>query len=199
MVSEWQTLSVSPFAEALRMIPAGERYDFAQQLFVDMLQKGKKLYAFEEKGYWCDIGDIPTYMRASRDVQGLVQCNISGEKTKTGTSYRVRCRRAVPSCRPYISGRSHASEHVRIESGSVIDRRTVVGRRSRVTSSVLLPGARVGERSCLTGALVCAGGTVKKRRLDVRRLGSGEGSVLGTRAQLKRWCGSGHRRSSRTG
>lgn len=40
----------------MELIPDSVQYDFAKDLFPDMLSKGMKLYAYEDNGYWCDIG-----------------------------------------------------------------------------------------------------------------------------------------------
>ncbi|NLX46879.1 MAG: NDP-sugar synthase [Euryarchaeota archaeon] len=42
--------------EVLGMIPAGTKYDFSKDLYMDMLEKGRGLFATPLKGYWKDIG-----------------------------------------------------------------------------------------------------------------------------------------------
>ncbi|MFQ8600737.1 MAG: hypothetical protein ACLSAP_09270 [Oscillospiraceae bacterium] len=42
------------------------QFDFAKDLFPLMLEKGMRLFAFEDAGYWCDIGDLATYVSCQR-------------------------------------------------------------------------------------------------------------------------------------
>src|SRR5206468_4103075 len=59
-----------------------KQFDFSQELFPMMLKNGDPLYGYiAEKGYWCDVGNLPEYMRANADVlQGRVEAEISAKK-----------------------------------------------------------------------------------------------------------------------
>ena len=52
----------------LDYIPDGAAYDFSTELFPDLLQRGQQLQAYVAEGYWCDVGTINEYMRASADL-----------------------------------------------------------------------------------------------------------------------------------
>src|SRR5690242_843989 len=43
-------------------------FDFSQELFPLMLEKGDPLHGFIADGYWCDIGNLATYMQANSDI-----------------------------------------------------------------------------------------------------------------------------------
>jgi mannose-1-phosphate guanylyltransferase / phosphomannomutase len=59
--------------EVLKRIPDDEPYDFATQLFPAMLAEGCPLYGYIADGYWCDVGNLPEYLRANADLlHGLV-------------------------------------------------------------------------------------------------------------------------------
>src|SRR6185312_4677912 len=52
-------------------------FDFSQELFPLMLEKGDPIYGFIADGYWCDIGNLATYMQANADLlQGEVKLQI---------------------------------------------------------------------------------------------------------------------------
>ena len=48
--------------EVLDHIPAGRPFDFAKDLFPQLLRDGMPLYAYETEAYWCDIGDLHSYV-----------------------------------------------------------------------------------------------------------------------------------------
>jgi mannose-1-phosphate guanylyltransferase/phosphomannomutase len=54
--------------EVLNYIPDNKPFDFARDLFPLLMSKNKMLYACELDGYWCDIGDIDSYLRCSFDA-----------------------------------------------------------------------------------------------------------------------------------
>ena len=122
----------------LDMIPEGEPYDFAKDLFSQMLRQDRKLCAFGAKGYWCDIGDLDSYRRCQSDIlEGRV---------------RTFCRKAAGSHQPprgdyRIIEPVYIGEGVTIGCGSVIgpgavlDDGVTVGAMTRIKESVLLPDA----------------------------------------------------------
>ncbi len=52
----------------LDFIPDDVAYDFSTELFPDLLQREQRLQAYVAEGYWCDVGTIGEYMRASADL-----------------------------------------------------------------------------------------------------------------------------------
>ena len=52
----------------LDYIPDDAAYDFSTELFPDLLQRGEQMQAYVAEGYWCDVGTINEYMRASADL-----------------------------------------------------------------------------------------------------------------------------------
>ncbi len=65
--------------EVFNYIPAGQQYDFSQELFPKLFELGKPLYGAIAEGYWQDIGSLGQYLAANRDVlDGKVQASIPG-------------------------------------------------------------------------------------------------------------------------
>ncbi|HIJ95695.1 MAG TPA: NTP transferase domain-containing protein [Desulfuromonadales bacterium] len=54
--------------EILKYIPAGENFDFSQDLFPLMLKKKDALFGYTAKGYWRDIGNTDSYREAYHDI-----------------------------------------------------------------------------------------------------------------------------------
>ncbi|HPN65541.1 MAG TPA: NDP-sugar synthase, partial [Candidatus Goldiibacteriota bacterium] len=68
--------------EIFKSIPENTDYDFAKQLFPDLLAKKKALYGFTGDGYWKDIGTLAEYRQVHEDIlKGEIECEIKGERT----------------------------------------------------------------------------------------------------------------------
>src|SRR5262249_53406898 len=54
--------------EVLDFFPANTPFDFANDLFPMLHQKGHHLHGYVAQGYWCDVGNMAEYMRATGDT-----------------------------------------------------------------------------------------------------------------------------------
>ena len=54
--------------EVLDLIPAGQPFDWSSEVFPQMLEKGLPVYGCIAPGYWCDIGSITEYRRATAEA-----------------------------------------------------------------------------------------------------------------------------------
>ncbi len=174
-------------SRALKMIPEGKSYDFAKDLFPKMLEQGMKLLCWEGKGYWCDIGDLDSYIGCQQDMlEGKVRCNIPGQRDPQGNIFV----QGVPGNGVQVVAPVYIGSHVRIEdgaiieAGSVIDHGCYIGRDVRVSGSVLLQDSYISQRARLTGALVCAGATVKNGAMLFEGATVGAGAIVGERATI---------------
>ena len=67
--------------EVLELIPTGRPFDFSMELFPLMLEKGMPVFAYRAEGYWCDIGDIASYISCQKDLLlGNVRCKLPENK-----------------------------------------------------------------------------------------------------------------------
>ncbi|MCL2057004.1 MAG: sugar phosphate nucleotidyltransferase [Oscillospiraceae bacterium] len=173
-------------SETLSMIPDGESYDFAKDLFPKLLAEGKALFCKEDSGYWCDIGDLDTYIQCQRDMlSGKVDCRIHGVRDFEGNVFAGEkpprsCRITAPS---YIGRDVTFEENVTVEQ-SVIDDGCYIGEDVRVTGSIVLAGAYLSHRAKLTGSLVCAGASVKTGAMLFEGSTIGSGAVIGERCMI---------------
>lgn len=166
--------------EILRLIPEGQAYDFSKQLFPEMLRRGMPLYAYPMEGYWCDIGDAASYLRAHMDaLDGKLRLD---ESLRPGAVNRAKSaqvdRSAVLEAPCWIGEGAQIGPGARIGAYSVIGARCVVEANASVKRSVLLEGAQAGEGTQVRGAVLMP---------ESRMLPEGsafEESVLGERAVL---------------
>lgn len=173
--------------QALSLIPRNASFDFAKDLFPLMLEKGMKLMCWEGEGYWCDIGDLGTYVSCQRDMlEGRVSCAIRGERDAHGNIFLGKPPRGDYTILPpvYIGRGVRIEEGVRIESGAIVDDGCYIGRSVRVTGSVLLQNCYISRRAKLTGALVGAGAAVKTGAMLFEGSAVGAGAVIGEKATV---------------
>lgn len=69
----------------LDMIPPDVPFDFARDLFPEMLRQGRKLFGFNAAGYWSDIGTLDAYARTHFDIlQGRMNMTLQGTEVLPG-------------------------------------------------------------------------------------------------------------------
>ena len=69
----------------LELIPPDLPYDFARDLFPDMLRQGRRICGYEAAGYWSDIGTIDAYVRTHVDIlEGRMAMDILGTEVLPG-------------------------------------------------------------------------------------------------------------------
>lgn len=168
----------------LDFIPGHQEFDFSKDLFPSMMEQGLPLFAYEAEGYWCDIGDLGTYLSCQRDIlEGKTAFECTG-KVADG----VYCKGEVPRGDYELVPPVYLGQNVRIEDGAHIGPGTVlddgchIGHGAAVKRSVLLPGAYAGDRSSISGALLCAGAAVKRGGAIYEGAAAGSGAVIGREA-----------------
>jgi len=153
---------------ALALIPEGREFDFAKDLFPLMMEKNMPLYAFEDTGYWCDIGSLATYLSCQSDIlDGKVRDITPDTGTASGEGYVI-----IPPV--YIGKGVNIGEGARVGPYVVMDDGCHIGSCAKVHHSVLMETAYVGDRASLTGTVLCHGAAVK------RGASLFEGAVIGT-------------------
>jgi mannose-1-phosphate guanylyltransferase / phosphomannomutase len=173
--------------EVLKRIPDDEPYDFATQLFPAMLAEGCPLYGYIADGYWCDVGNLPEYLRANADLlSGLVNLpEPLGEQIWGGvwTGQNVEI---APDAQLY--GPIYLGNSVKIKGGvsihgpAVIRDYTVIDNYSRIEHSVLWRNTYVGEACELRGVIVGRQCSIKSGAVAY------EGAVIGDSCVLDENC-----------
>lgn len=166
--------------EILEAIPEGKPFDFSKDLFPVLLRKKIPLFAYEETGYWCDIGDRESYLRCNLDAidgkirfpvlphllpssQMLRHC-VAGEKTRVGEETLAedsvlgeRCvlGRNTRLSRCVLDADVCIGDGVRVYDGAVLGRGVTVGEGSVISCGVrVFPGITVPAHTMVTKDLV---------------------------------------------
>lgn len=178
-------------SDIMDMVPKDKEYDFAKDLFVDMLRSGKKICAYETSGYWCDIGDLSTYLSCQQDLlSGKVGGALPQTERTDMSAGGVFLKSDMPSGDFRLIPPVYIGRDVKIGTGSTIGPGAIlcdgvsVGSFARVRSSCVLSDAYIGDSAHLTGSVVCAGASVKSGASLFEGSAVGAGSIIGSGAQV---------------
>ncbi len=151
--------------------------DFSNDLFPHMLKKGDPIYGFVEDGYWCDVGNLSEYMRASSDVlRGNVKIKVPGRNIGGDVWVEEGVEIADDA---QIFGPIYLGQGARVLNGAIIHGPCVIGAYSIIDNhasidrSVIWENSYVGEFSELRGAIIGAHSSVKTKAVLF------EGAVIG--------------------
>lgn len=175
--------------KALSLIPNGKQYDFACDLFPNMLEKGMRLQNCTLEGYWCDIGDLDAYRRAQSDLlAGRVKCSLKGTYSRDGNVFA--CHQPTGdytiNAPVYIGAGVHIGKGVVIGPNTVLDYGCSVAAGTVVRESVLLPDCAVGEHVSVDGAVVCPSVRIQSKVSLEEGCAVGEEAVVGSGSSIHR-------------
>jgi glucose-1-phosphate adenylyltransferase len=191
----------------MREVLSSERVDFGRDLLPWMVESGRRVYAYEFKGYWRDVGTVEAYWRTSLDLLsdspgielndlGWLIYTRSEERppARVGTSASVR--RSMVSHGCVIEGsveHSILSPGVHVEPGAVVRDSivmfdTVVGEGAVLDRVIVDKDCRIGA-----GAVVGDGDDLRPNRDEPERLYAGitllgKGAAVPARARIGRNC-----------
>jgi len=158
-------------------------FDFSQELFPMMLKNGDPLYGYVANGYWCDVGNLPEYMRANADVlQGRVDVEIPAKNIGSN----IWCEEGVEIAEDaQLYGPIYLAHDCKIKAGAIIHgpstigHYTIIDERAQVDRSIVWNNSYIGERAELRGALVGSSTSVKSKAVMF------EGSVIGDNSSIQ--------------
>ena len=167
--------------EVLDLIPEGTSFDFAKNLFPLMMSKGLPIYGHVADGYWCDVGNIETYIRAHEDIlKGAVKASVPGRNAGgiwVGDG-AVISNSALIQSPGFIGAGAFIGDGAKIGRYSCVGACTRVGAYANLKRCVLHAGAHIGRHVKLSGCVVAADSSVGERCSVY------EGAVVGERCLL---------------
>jgi mannose-1-phosphate guanylyltransferase len=171
------------------MAPAGSRISIERDLFPRLVDRG--LYGYAAAGYWMDIGTPQRYMQATWDIlESEVRTAVGAAISEAGG---VLCPEPLPggtihapavigpgctiAADASVTGRSVLGAAVTIGEGASVDGSVVldgatIGAFTRVTRSIVGPGAWIGDHCRIEQTAMVGQGA---------RLGSGNTLTAGVR------------------
>ena len=145
-------------------------HDFGKDIIPALLNDGKKLYAFKDKGYWKDVGTIDSLWEANMDLIGK-----KNELDLNDSSWKIYTEDETTL--PQYIGPNAEIDQAFINQGCVID--------GTVQKSVLFTGVRVGAGAKIIDSVLMNGveveeGAVVQRALVADNVKIGKDAVVGS-------------------
>jgi mannose-1-phosphate guanylyltransferase / phosphomannomutase len=172
---------------ALDLIPADGPYDFSNELFPTMLQNGLPIYGHIAEGYWCDVGNIAEYQRATADLlYGKIKLAEPIGTHLGGGIWVGENVDIAPSAQlfgPVFLGNDvKIKGNVQIYGPSVVRDNTVIDNYSRLERSIAWRNNYIGENCEIRGAIITRQCTIKPKVVMY------EGVVIGNNCALGEGC-----------
>lgn len=149
--------------EILTMIPK-KKYDFAKDLFPDIMRKGRAINGFLVRGRWTDIGNPQAYREACRwMLEQMPGTKISGSLSiknakVTGPvdiGHDVALGSNSSAVGPIVIGENTTiGENVLIGPYTSIGSNCTVGDNSRILSSYIFDNVSIGGNCAISGAVI---------------------------------------------
>ena len=170
--------------EVLNYYEKGENFDFSKDLFPRLLADDIPMYGYIAEEYWCDVGDLNTYIETHEDILSENKTHyLLGKKQEKGIwigngSILGREAKIYP---PIFIG-----ENTIIEKGAVIEPYTVIGNNctigegTSVKKSIIWDNVNVSENCEIRKSVIC-----NNVRID-RRSRIFEGVVIGSYSNISR-------------
>ena len=149
--------------------------DFSKDIFPAVMKAGEKIYAYNAQGYWCDVGNIPAYMRCSKDI-------LSGKVRVRGVLDAMMHKNVFIPENCTVREPSYIGENVVLDN-AVIGPYSVIGDGCRIVGAsvegaILLSDVEIGSDSSVRGCILCEGTSVGQG------VSVGEMSVVGNRCTV---------------
>lgn len=135
--------------EVLDYVPSGVEYDIGGQLFPKLVEMGAPFYGISMDFEWVDIGKVPDYWRAVRDVlMGKVR-NVSVPGNQAFPGVYTGLNVAVNWDKVNIKGPVYIGAMTRIEDGATIIGPSMIGSNCHICSGATVDNSVVFEYSRL--------------------------------------------------
>jgi len=163
-------------------------FDFSQDLFPILLKNNDPLFGYVATGYWCDVGNIQEYVRATADIlHRQVQLEPLGQHIG-GDIWADEDVEIAPSAQ--LFGPIYLGQGVKVKGGviirgpAVIRDYTIVDDRANIERSVIWRDSYIGERVEVRGSIVGRQCIIKANAVLFEGAVLGDNSVVGEGAVL---------------
>ena len=146
--------------EVLDYIPSGVEYDIGSQLFPKLVEMNAPFYAVPMDFQWVDIGKVPDYWQAIRDVlKGKVKnVSIPGREVRPGVyaglNVAANWDKLDITGPVYIGGMTHIEDGVKIIGPTMIGPNCWVCKGATIDNSIIFDYSRLGPGVRLVDKLV---------------------------------------------
>ena len=130
--------------------------DFGKNIIPNMLNDGKKLFAYPFKGYWRDVGTIQSFWDAHMDL-----LSENNELDLFDKSWRVNTRQGIYT--PSYFEKGSKVQNTLIDKGclvegeikhSVIFSGVKIGKNSKIINSIIMADTEIGDNVIIQKAII---------------------------------------------
>ena len=133
--------------EIFNYIPANTFYDFAKNVFPELLKK-QAINTFPVEEYWSDIGTLDQYKQSTQDLFDG-KCSFKHDEiisTPTGA---------------YISASALIDETVKFIGNSTIGNNTKIGRNAVIENSIIWDNVRIDDNVYISNSIIASNCIIK--------------------------------------
>jgi len=174
--------------EILDFVEPGVPFDFSNDLFPKLMAADIPLYGYVADGYWCDIGDIREYMRASSDVlYKRVQLDDVGQHIG-GNIWVGDDVEIAPDAELhgpiYLGAGVKIKGKVVIHGPTVVEDFSIVDNRAHIDRSIVWRNSYIGEGVELRGAIIGRQCSLKSNAVVFEGVVIGDNTYVGESAVI---------------
>ncbi len=142
--------------EILKLIPEGEPYDFAKQLFPKLLENGMKIHGYVGEGTWLDTGRPNDMIRANQLMTEKYGHTFSesGASGKLIINSSLRHFTGTTLLGPTFIGENVMSMNGTVIEGSAIYEGVQIGHDVVIKDSILMDGVKVLDGSRIEKSVI---------------------------------------------
>ncbi|MDP4093733.1 MAG: NDP-sugar synthase [Bacillota bacterium] len=170
--------------EVLTLFGKNLKFDFSKDLFPLMMQKKIPIYGMVTDRYWCDIGNINSYLKVHCDLlDGKLNLNLNSPemlpRVYTGNNCSIS-HSAKISGPVFIGNDSIIDEDVVIQPYTIIGDCSVIHQCVHISNSVLWNQCDIGEYSNIEKCVLCNNVSLKHNIsiFDMALQSSGKGVAI---------------------
>ncbi len=163
--------------------------DFSRDVFPSLLSSSKKMFGYIMSDYWCDIGDIRSYIKSHCDIFDR-KINLDFDGVQIKENVWVGSGTIIES-NAEIIGPCLIGSNCKIGNGTIIDNYTIIGNNTiieddvSIVRSIIWDNCYVGYGSELRGAILCNRVNLKHYISVFENAVIGEGCKISERVIVK--------------
>lgn len=124
-------------------IPENAFYDFAKNVFPDLLSKGIKINTFQVSEYWSDIGTIAQYIESTQD--------LFNEKFEINHAPIIRDENGA-----YIKGKSYIAQSAKLLGINTIGDNCIIGKNAILENCIIWDDVEIKDNIHLKDCIIAS-------------------------------------------
>ncbi len=171
--------------EILDYIEDGKPFDFSKDLFPKLLKENVPMFGFKMDGYWCDIGDVGSYIKAHRDVfrlGGILDLDLKNPRISNDSNISSN---AKISQSVFIGSDCDIEDDVEIGEFCVIGDGVKIAKGSKLERAILWGGSFIGKNCELRSCIICSKSILKDYVRVSEKAVVGENNLLKDFVEVK--------------